>query len=130
MSFSFFIVCIFMIHTRSKAFNVMKFFLGYTDITEKFTSCRILYAKYCCISQSLHICCLHNDRWSLGAIMFEMLVGYPPFYADDPITTCKKVNMPNDIISCCLTLNLQFTGDTLYVMDSFRGAYIFLYDRS
>ena len=23
--------------------------------------------------------------------MYEMLVGYPPFYAEDPITTCKKV---------------------------------------
>lgn len=31
-------------------------------------------------------------RWSLGAIMYEMLVGYPPFYADDPIMTCRKVN--------------------------------------
>ncbi|GFY96735.1 AGC (cAMP-dependent, cGMP-dependent and protein kinase C) kinase family protein [Actinidia rufa] len=26
-----------------------------------------------------------------GAIMYEMLVGYPPFYADDPITTCRKI---------------------------------------
>ncbi|GAB4841737.1 hypothetical protein Ancab_022459 [Ancistrocladus abbreviatus] len=24
------------------------------------------------------------DWWSVGAIMFEMLVGYPPFYSDDP----------------------------------------------
>ncbi|KAG9451801.1 hypothetical protein H6P81_004705 [Aristolochia fimbriata] len=31
------------------------------------------------------------DWWSLGAIMFEMLVGYPPFYSDDPITTCRKI---------------------------------------
>lgn len=23
--------------------------------------------------------------------MYEMLVGYPPFYSDDPITTCRKV---------------------------------------
>uniref|UniRef100_A0A452Y5J7 non-specific serine/threonine protein kinase n=1 Tax=Aegilops tauschii subsp. strangulata TaxID=200361 RepID=A0A452Y5J7_AEGTS len=30
-------------------------------------------------------------RWSLGAIMYEMLVGYPPFYSDDPITTCRKI---------------------------------------
>ncbi|VFQ89775.1 unnamed protein product [Cuscuta campestris] len=31
------------------------------------------------------------DWWSLGAIMYEMLIGYPPFYSDDPITTCKKI---------------------------------------
>ncbi|KAL6554930.1 hypothetical protein OROGR_006188 [Orobanche gracilis] len=31
------------------------------------------------------------DWWSLGAIMYEMLFGYPPFYSDDPITTCKKI---------------------------------------
>ena len=28
---------------------------------------------------------------SLGAIMFEMIVGYPPFYSDDPLTTCRKI---------------------------------------
>ncbi|KAL8116594.1 hypothetical protein AgCh_005413 [Apium graveolens] len=33
---------------------------------------------------------LECDWWSLGAIMFEMLVGYPPFYSDDPMTTCRK----------------------------------------
>ncbi|XP_022754680.1 serine/threonine-protein kinase tricorner-like isoform X3 [Durio zibethinus] len=31
------------------------------------------------------------DWWSLGAIMYEMLIGYPPFYSDDPITTCRKI---------------------------------------
>ncbi|KAK4798178.1 hypothetical protein SAY86_030504 [Trapa natans] len=31
------------------------------------------------------------DWWSLGAIMYEMLVGYPPFYSDNPITTCRKI---------------------------------------
>lgn len=31
------------------------------------------------------------DWWSLGAIMYEMLVGYPPFYSDDPMSTCRKV---------------------------------------
>ena len=23
--------------------------------------------------------------------MFEMLVGYPPFYGDDPLMTCRKI---------------------------------------
>ncbi|KAL0410460.1 UNVERIFIED_CONTAM: Serine/threonine-protein kinase CBK1 [Sesamum latifolium] len=31
------------------------------------------------------------DWWSLGAIMYEMLVGYPAFYSDDPMSTCKKI---------------------------------------
>lgn len=31
------------------------------------------------------------DWWSVGAIMFEMLVGYPPFYSDEPMQTCRKI---------------------------------------
>ncbi|GLT99344.1 hypothetical protein SLE2022_167870 [Rubroshorea leprosula] len=31
------------------------------------------------------------DWWSLGAIMYEMIVGYPPFYSDEPMTTCRKI---------------------------------------
>ena len=44
------------------------------------------------------------DWWSLGTIMFEMLMGYPPFYGNDPNATCKKVmnfrrylKFPNDV---------------------------------
>ncbi|KAL2463134.1 AGC kinase family protein [Forsythia ovata] len=32
------------------------------------------------------------DWWSLGAIMYEMLVGYPPFYSDEPMSTCRKAH--------------------------------------
>ncbi|PRW59736.1 serine threonine- kinase tricorner-like [Chlorella sorokiniana] len=31
------------------------------------------------------------DWWSLGAIAYEMMVGFPPFYSDDPMTTCRKI---------------------------------------
>lgn len=31
------------------------------------------------------------DWWSLGVIMYECLVGFPPFYADEPMATCRKI---------------------------------------
>ncbi|KAJ3693901.1 hypothetical protein LUZ60_009381 [Juncus effusus] len=31
------------------------------------------------------------DWWSLGTIMYEMLVGFPPFHSDAPMTTCRKI---------------------------------------
>jgi serine/threonine kinase 38 len=31
------------------------------------------------------------DWWSAGVIMFEMLVGYPPFFSDDSSITCQKI---------------------------------------
>jgi serine/threonine kinase 38 len=31
------------------------------------------------------------DWWSIGVIFYEMVVGYPPFFADEPSMTCQKI---------------------------------------
>mmetsp|Transcript_17548 Transcript_17548/g.17509 ORF Transcript_17548/g.17509 Transcript_17548/m.17509 type:complete len:325 (+) Transcript_17548:519-1493(+) len=31
------------------------------------------------------------DWWSVGVILFEMVVGYPPFFSDEPSITCQKI---------------------------------------
>lgn len=40
------------------------------------------------LEQGHSYCC---DWWSLGVVMFEMLFGYPPFYSEDSLTTCRKI---------------------------------------
>lgn len=31
------------------------------------------------------------DWWGLGVILYECLIGFPPFFADGPVETCRKI---------------------------------------
>ena len=41
------------------------------------------------------------DWWSLGVIMFECLVGYTPFYAEEPVVTCRKILQFSQTLEVC-----------------------------
>eukprot|EP00298_Acanthocystis_sp_HF-20_P005489 c15639_g1_i2.p1 GENE.c15639_g1_i2~~c15639_g1_i2.p1 ORF type:complete len:481 (+),score=188.99 c15639_g1_i2:31-1443(+) len=53
------------------------------------------------------------DWWSMGAIMFEMLIGYAPFYADDPMTTCRKILFWKDTLKFPYDANISAEAEDL-----------------
>jgi len=54
------------------------------------------------------------DWWSMGVIMFECLIGFAPFHANEPLATCRKIvryeryfKVPSDIKLSKIAINLM-----------------------
>ena len=68
------------------------------------------------------------DWWSLGAIMFECLIGYPPFCAENASDTYKKIvdwpnylHFPEEVHLSMEALDLMRRWVTFFSID--RGAH-------
>jgi serine/threonine protein kinase len=53
------------------------------------------------------------DWWSVGVILFEMLMGYPPFFSDNPSETCQKIVKWKQYFSIPLDANISLEAENL-----------------
>jgi serine/threonine protein kinase len=56
------------------------------------------------------------DWWSLGVIMYECLVGYTPFYADEPVQTCRKILRWQNYLEVPMEVECQLSPECLSFM--------------
>jgi serine/threonine kinase 38 len=56
---------------------------------------------------------MEADWWSVGVILFEMLVGYPPFFSENPSDTCQKIVRWKQHFSIPIDANLSKEAESL-----------------
>ena len=53
------------------------------------------------------------DWWSIGVMFFEMVVGYPPFFSENPADTCKKIIKWKEYFSIPVDAGLSVEAENL-----------------
>ena len=53
------------------------------------------------------------DWWSVGVILFECLVGYPPFFSENPSDTCQRIIKWNKVFDIPADANLSTEANSL-----------------
>ena len=53
------------------------------------------------------------DWWSIGVMFFEMVVGYPPFFSENPTDTCKKIIKWKEYFSIPADVGLSVEAENL-----------------
>ena len=63
------------------------------------------------------------DWWSIGVMFFEMVVGFPPFFSENPSDTCKKIVKWRENFSIPADANLSPEAESFILRESRLGVH-------